>query len=468
MKLGFRRLGAFQACVSLFLLLQWAVVVTAAVDEKTSRIINDIPPSAIKCVFRVIKLGNCTFDDLPECFCPNTALMANISDCIQESSPFADQVKVADAATELCAGYPIETRSSEVIVAAISCAAITFPIMILRCIARLYVGKRLWWDDWMAIIATLLLGALIAIEIKSRSTFSRTAVRSDIPDEKANSMVLVGSQAGFGRHYWNVNPRNGALILQFYYAYQLLYVAVQVFAKGALVVFYSRIFPDKRFRIAVWAMMTFLIGHGLIYLGVLGFQCLPLASIWDLNITDKKCLNLSVIGYSGAAFAIFEDIVIMVMPIPWLLKLQLSTSKKMGLVFMFCLGSFACVTSMVRLKYLVAFARTKDPSYDNVSLVIWSVIELSCALICASLPALRPLLRKIPDALSSIASSSSRHRDVSKQSSSKQSGSVPGAEKEDIPLGKFKQLPPLPKEAFRSDEENLSDKMRWTPNRMTL
>ena len=38
---------------------------------------------------------------------------------------------------------------------------------------------------------------------------------------------------------------------------------------------------------------------------------------------------------------------------------------------------------------------------DNVSVVIWSMIELSCALICASLPALRALLQKVPGFLSS-------------------------------------------------------------------
>lgn len=81
---------------------------------------------------------------------------------------------------------------------------------------------------------------------------------------------------------------------------------------------------------------------------------------------------------------------------------------------------------------------------DNVSLVIWSVIELSCALICASLPALRPLLQRIPDALSSMARSS--RADISQLS-----GSTPGHTPvwipEELKTGRFKQLPPLPKEA---------------------
>lgn len=84
--------------------------------------------------------------------------------------------------------------------------------------------------------------------------------------------------------------------------------------------------------------MAFLLGHGLIYLGLLAFQCIPLSSIWDKNVTGK-CLNLKATGYSGAAFSIVEDFAILLMPIPELLKLQLNRRKKIALSFMFSLGS---------------------------------------------------------------------------------------------------------------------------------
>lgn len=39
---------------------------------------------------------------------------------------------------------------------------------------------------------------------------------------------------------------------------------------------------------------------------------------------------------------------------------------------------------------------------DNVDVVTWSMAEISCALMCGSLPALRPLLKKIPGLLTTI------------------------------------------------------------------
>jgi len=51
----------------------------------------------------------------------------------------------------------------------------------------------------------------------------------------------------------------------------------------------------------------------------------------------------------------------------------------------------ACITSIVRLNFLVTFGDTQDPTFDNVNLTVWSAIENSVATICACLPAIRAL-----------------------------------------------------------------------------
>jgi hypothetical protein len=50
---------------------------------------------------------------------------------------------------------------------------------------------------------------------------------------------------------------------------------------------------------------------------------------------------------------------------------------------------------VVRLFALKSATTSTDPTWDNVSAAIWSVIELNCGIMCASLPTLRPLMRKI-------------------------------------------------------------------------
>nr|XP_036589603.1 uncharacterized protein CTRU02_00357 [Colletotrichum truncatum]KAF6801608.1 integral membrane protein [Colletotrichum truncatum] len=153
------------------------------------------------------------------------------------------------------------------------------------------------------------------------------------------------------------------------------------------------------------------------------------ASIWDRSI-EGQCLNISAIGYAGAACSILEDVVLFVIPIPELLKLQLSRKKKIALVFMFSVASFACIASMIRLKYMVSYANTYDATWDNVEIVLWSSIELNSAIVCGSLPALLPLFRIVSGYFSRIMTTmqSKHHRrpeepiDEGKESFSQASG----------------------------------------------
>jgi hypothetical protein len=67
-------------------------------------------------------------------------------------------------------------------------------------------------------------------------------------------------------------------------------------------------------------------------------QCLPVQSLWDLTI-QGKCLNIRAVAISGAAFSIFEDLVIMFLPVGELKGLNLTLRKRIALCIMFALGS---------------------------------------------------------------------------------------------------------------------------------
>ncbi|KAI8308507.1 hypothetical protein K4K61_002525 [Colletotrichum sp. SAR11_59] len=220
--------------------------------------------------------------------------------------------------------------------------------------------------------------------------------RSQILLAALAGIEIASADLGFGTHYWNVDPVSGEKLIKIFYAVQQIYIFIQVFAKISILLFFSRIFPAKWFQLTVRYFIMFLLLHGLIFLLTIVFQCTPISSIWDRSNSNRKCLDVTAIGYAGAVFSIVEDLVILVLPIPELYKLQLNIRKKIALGFMFSLGSFACITTMVRLKYLVMFSSTFDTTWDNVDIVVWSIIEEFCAILCASLPALRPLLQKVP------------------------------------------------------------------------
>ncbi|RFU25092.1 hypothetical protein B7463_g11247, partial [Scytalidium lignicola] len=141
-------------------------------------------------------------------------------------------------------------------------------------------------------------------------------------------------------------------------------------------------------------------------------KCTPVKAVWDRSI-EGKCISLEAFGYAAAAASILEDLVILVLPVSELKNLNLGTKKKIALMFMFSIGSFACVTSIIRLKYVGKIARSLDSTWDNVDPVLWSIIEVHTALICACLPSLKSLLTKyFPVLFKSTLASSSKNRNT--------------------------------------------------------
>jgi hypothetical protein len=118
----------------------------------------------------------------------------------------------------------------------------------------------------------------------------------------------------------------------------MLYILIQVTAKVSILTLFWRIFTARWFRISVWCCVTFLVSHGLLFLLLVTFQCIPVHAIWDRAVS-AKCLNITAIGWAGAIFSILEDLVILALPIPEVLKLQLTFRKKVAVCLMFGIGS---------------------------------------------------------------------------------------------------------------------------------
>jgi len=119
-------------------------------------------------------------------------------------------------------------------------------------------------------------------------------------------------------------------------------------------------------------------------------QCTPISFFWDITI-GGKCINTIPFYFSTAALSVVTDFWILVLPMPLLWGLQLPMKRRLLLMGLFALGGGVVVMSILRF---IAFHRlffvTKDPTYDDS--VIWSPLECTLAIICASIPAFRPLL----------------------------------------------------------------------------
>ncbi|PMD31423.1 hypothetical protein L207DRAFT_536910 [Hyaloscypha variabilis F] len=380
--------------------LCWRQVV-AAENLTLVDIITQTPKCALSCVLNSIPTT--AFVDvatLSNALCSNTTRLSNVSVCVQTTCDWTDQVNTSRVEDMLCASFPMESQSSSLIVLAAVLASVVFPIVGLKLYTRWTTSGQLWLDDYTSLAAAICLATIAGMDI-------------------------AGASMGLGKHYWNINTEHYTMLYQMFYASQIIYVAVQVFSKTSILLLYLRVFTRRWFTITCHLCIVFLALHGIAFILAVSFQCKPVDSIWNPRITTGKCLNLTAIGVAGAILSIVEDFVILILPISEIFNLQMSQSKKWGLVLLFGIGSFACVTSGIRLKYFLSFGKSFDPTWDYINVIKWSIIEEFTAVLCTALPSMRSVFRHtfglLSDALQYLSGSFTTRRDHSQPSGDKAS-----------------------------------------------
>lgn len=163
----------------------------------------------------------------------------------------------------------------------------------------------------------------------------------------------------------------------------MLYVYGISFPKWSILFLYLRIFVSTSFRRVVTVILFIKVLQVIAYTIAIGVQCLPIQSLWDHTI-QKKCLSVRAMIYSGAIISILDDIVIMILPAWPLRVLRINPQKKIMIGLLFAMGSLyvscsasylevltsvcsACITGMIRIRYIVVFGFTVDASCELTS-----------------------------------------------------------------------------------------------------
>ncbi|RFU31719.1 hypothetical protein B7463_g4576, partial [Scytalidium lignicola] len=216
------------------------------------------------------------------------------------------------------------------------------------------------------------------------------------------------SDLGFGLNIWDVQPfEHLYTLLKLFWVDQMLYSVHLYCTKISILCFLSNIFTARPFKIRVIWFGAFVGVCFVITEIVTGLQCLPASFNWTSWDGEHvgHCNDLNGQTYALGAINMFCDIVIFIMPLPELYKLQVNNRQKMELFVVFSLGIVVTTFSIIRLPFLVSLGVTTNPTWDYVEVTIWSIWETELGMICASLPAIRKLLKTIwPNAFSTMSS----------------------------------------------------------------
>ncbi|TGZ77048.1 hypothetical protein EX30DRAFT_212041 [Ascodesmis nigricans] len=255
-------------------------------------------------------------------------------------------------------------------------------IIAFQCLAVLVIGIRFFSkgkivgslgpDDWMMAMALLVYVVFtitscffVHIAQLGQSTTEQTLSRT----EHTNAMRLL-------------------------LATQILYNPILAYSKCSILLFYRRITLDQTFH--RYCSITFVLvgAHAIaVFFGNL-FQCTPLSTLFT---PDKpgKCIDMSAFLLATGALSTLLDTWIILMPQRVILHLHLPLKKRLILMTLFSVGILLIIISITRLiliRNIAWHTPTISPTYSTA--IIWSPIEVSIALICASIPSLRPLFTK--------------------------------------------------------------------------
>ncbi|KAH8812852.1 hypothetical protein F5884DRAFT_878858 [Xylogone sp. PMI_703] len=239
---------------------------------------------------------------------------------------------------------------------------------ILRTLGRCLIVRKMGWDDWLMMFGTILtFGYLFEI--------------------------LYGIRFGIGHHDSNLDPKNFEPLLVIFFATEITYALIVVVIKLSILFFYLRLVSvEGFFRTAVKVTICILIISAIQAEIVTLTQCIPFHKIYDATGTVKgKCINTTAYFYFLASSNVVIDIWILVLPIKTLSNIKRPKREKMILYAVFGAGIFSCISGIVRLYTIGKFTKSKDPFYDAIPINIWSFIEINAGIVCASVPAMKPL-----------------------------------------------------------------------------
>jgi hypothetical protein len=191
----------------------------------------------------------------------------------------------------------------------------------------------------------------------------------------------------------SLNPSSNHHLQNLYGSIIAYYLSLSLLRLSLLVQYY-RIFPSQSMRRAVLLIGAIALAFGIETVLTMIFFCNPVAKWWDQSLPGF-CVNRTVLWYFNSIMHILIDAALVILPLPVLGRLEIPRKQKRLLVGVFSLGFVAVVDAILRMRSLAEMIGSEDLSYFNADLAAWSASEINLSLICACLPALRPVVSRM-------------------------------------------------------------------------
>ncbi|KAJ5033337.1 uncharacterized protein L3040_008455 [Drepanopeziza brunnea f. sp. 'multigermtubi'] len=202
-------------------------------------------------------------------------------------------------------------------------------------------------------------------------------------------LVILG---GIGRQSIDVKPQDITRSLQLAVMYWPMYAVTMALVKCSVICFYCRVFESvQHFRISAQLVLGTVVAWSVIIILSGYFICRPFAFNWDATIAGGVCADRTALLLSTSTFNVITDVLVLSLPIPHIMSLNLPLRVKGGILFMFSVGFFLTFISILRI-VAIKEIDFSSPTYTLLECVFWSTLEPCLAIMNGNLPMVRSLL----------------------------------------------------------------------------
>ncbi|KAH6719368.1 hypothetical protein BKA61DRAFT_669696 [Leptodontidium sp. MPI-SDFR-AT-0119] len=208
-------------------------------------------------------------------------------------------------------------------------------------------------------------------------------------------MIHRQIQTGMGRHveYSRARPEMWSVSMKVGYAQNILYQSSLGIIKTSILMQYYRIAATTLQRRVILGVLAFVVVFCTFVTLSAILQCIPISAAFDVATFPKGCWNMMAMNFFTSSVNTLTDIVILILPIPLLIKMNMQRTKKVILFLVLSSGMISVASALVRLSNIVLWNDAADSTYNGSVIPMWDAVEVCVGITSASIPALQPMFK---------------------------------------------------------------------------